>query len=137
MLGNFQQSNLRIEIEASESTIRDSLLQTEKLKTWLFPQTITSELPERLQLGLSFTSQLGLVKINHQVELLNDYCVRFLLSGGIDGYHEWCWGDGWIQSRLEGISLLPLNLGQTLSLLKLRQYLLSQEAKVAASAIKK
>lgn len=27
------------------------------------------------------------------------------------------------QSRLEGVSLLPLNLGQTLSLLRLKQYL--------------
>jgi hypothetical protein len=45
------------------------------------------------------------------------------LSQSIDGYHEWYWGDGWVQSRLEGISLLPLNLGQTLSLLRLREFL--------------
>jgi hypothetical protein len=49
------------------------------------------------------------------------------LSQGIDGYHEWYWGDGWLQSRLEGISLLPLNLGQTLSLLKLRLFLSNQK----------
>ncbi len=130
MLGNFQQSNLRIEIEASQETIRDSLLKTEQLKQWLFPQTLTSELPETLELGTIFTSKLGFVEIDHKVELLNNNCLRFLLSKGIDGYHEWCWGDGWIQSRLEGISLLPLNLGQTLSLLQLRQHILNQEAKI-------
>ena len=129
MLGNFQQSNLRIEIEASQETIRDSLLKTEQLKQWLFPQTLTSELPETLELGTTFSSKLGFVEIDHTVELLDNNCLRFVLSKGIDGYHEWCWGDGWIQSRLEGISLLPLNLGQTLSLLQLRQHILSQEAK--------
>ena len=123
MLGNFQQSNLRIEVEATEQTIRDSLLKTDKLKKWIFPQTLNPELPETLKLGISFTSKLGFVEINHEVELLSDNCLRFLLSKGIDGYHEWCWGNGWIQSRLEGISLLPLNLGQTLSLWQLRQYL--------------
>ena len=129
MLGNFQQSNLRIEIEASQETIKNSLLKTEQLKQWLFPQTLTSELPETLELGTTFTSKLGFVEIDHTVELLDNNCLRFVLSKGIDGYHEWCWGDGWIQSRLEGISLLPLNLGQTLSLLQLRQHILSQEAK--------
>ena len=136
MLGNFQQSNLRIEVEATEQSIRDSLLKTEKLRKWMFPQTLSSELPETLKLGLSFTSKLGFMEVNHEVELLNDNCVRFLLSNGIDGYHEWCWGDGWIQSRLEGISLLPLNLGHTLSLWQLRQYLLSQEAKMDFSSSK-
>ena len=129
MLGNFQQSNLRIEIEASQETIKNSLLKTEQLKQWLFPQTLTSELPETLELGTTFTSKLGFVEIDHTVELLDNNCLRFVLSKGIDGYHEWCWGDGWVQSRLEGISLLPLNLGQTFSLLQLRQHILSQEAK--------
>lgn len=130
MLGNFQQSNLRIELEASEKNICDSLIETDKLKTWIFPQTLSSELPKTLKLGVEFTSQLGFVEIDHKVELLENNCLRFLLSKGIDGYHEWCWGDGWVQSRLEGISLLPLNLAQTFSLLQLRQYLISQEKKV-------
>ena len=132
MLGNFQQSNLRIELEASEKNICDSLLETDKLKTWIFPQTLSSELPKTLKLGVKFTSKLGFVEIDHKVELLENNCLRFLLSKGIDGYHEWCWGDGWVQSRLEGISLLPLNLAQTFSLLQLRQYLISQETKVAS-----
>jgi hypothetical protein len=62
--------------------------------------------------------------VQHQVAIANDNCLRLLLSQGIDGYHEWSWGEGWVQSRLEGISLLPLNLGQTLNLLNLRQFVL-------------
>jgi hypothetical protein len=122
MFGSFQQSHLRIELEASESAIRDSLLNTSKLKQWLFSQRFSPGLPEKLYSGLVFTSWVGLISIQHQVEVVNENCLRLLLSQGIDGYHEWSWGEGWVQSRLEGISLLPLNLGQTLSLLSLRQF---------------
>ena len=125
MLGNFQQSNLRIEVSASEQVIKDSLLESDRLKQWMWPQTFTS-LSGKLNLGDTFISSLGLVKIEHKVELLDDNSLRLLLSNGIDGFHEWHWGDGWLQSRLEGISLLPLNFGQTLSLFRLRQYLSSQ-----------
>ena len=125
MLGNFQQSHLRIEVDASEEKIRDSLLQTKRLKTWMWPQNFSPDLPEKLSLGLTFTSYLGLVEIEHQVKILEDNSLCLLLAKGIDGYHEWYWGDGWLQSRLEGISALPLNLGQTLSLFRLRQYLAS------------
>ena len=123
MLGNFQQSHLRIEIEANKTSIRDSLLQVDKLKQWMWPQSFSANLSDKLQEGLTFTSFVGPIEIDHQVEIANDFCLRFLLSKSIDGYHEWYWGDGWIQSRLEGISALPLNLGQTLSLLRLRQFL--------------
>ena len=122
MLGSFQQSNLRIEVDAKEEIIRDSLLESDRLKQWMWPQTFTS-LSGRLSTGDTFISSLGLVKIEHQVEIVEDNCLRLLLSRGIDGYHEWYWGNGWLQSRLEGISMLPLNLGQTFSLLRLRQYL--------------
>lgn len=124
MLGNFQQSNLRIEVSASEQIIQDSLLESDRLKQWMWPQNFTS-LSGKLNLGDTFISSLGLVKIEHQVELLDDNSLRLLLSNGIDGFHEWHWGEGWLQSRLEGISLLPLNFGQTLSLFRLRQYLSS------------
>ncbi len=122
MFGNFQQSHLRIELEASESTIRESLLKTHHLKAWLFPQRLSSGLPETLEAGLTFKSWLGWLPIQHQVEVVGDYCLRLLLSQGIDGYHEWMWGDGWVQSRLEGVSLLPLNLGQSISVSRLREY---------------
>jgi hypothetical protein len=123
MLGNFQQSQVRIEVEANQQTIADSLLKTTHLRQWMWPQSLSSSLPDTLNTGLTFTSVLGLIEIEHQVETADDNCLRLLLSKGIDGYHEWYWGDGWIQSRLEGISLLPLNLGQTFSLLRLRQHL--------------
>jgi len=122
MLGNFQQSNLRIEVNASEKTIRDSLLEGERLKQWMWPQNFAS-LSGILSPGDTFVSSLGLIEIDHKVEIVDDQSLRLLLSKGIDGFHEWHWGDGWLQSRIEGISVLPLNLGQTFSLFRLRQYL--------------
>lgn len=128
MLGKFQQSNLRIEVEAKEEDIRDSLLQSDSLRTWMWPQNF-SALPSVLTPGTKFTSTLGFVEIEHEVESVDENCLRLLLSKGIDGYHEWSWGEGWLQSRLEGISILPLNLGQTLSLFRLRQYLATNTIK--------
>ena len=61
MLGNFQQSQLRIELEAKQTIIRDSLLNTEQLKQWIWPQTLSDDLPEKLSAGLIFTSKLGFV----------------------------------------------------------------------------
>ena len=124
MLGNFQQSNLRIEINASQKAIADSLMQSDRLKQWMWPQSFAS-LSGKLTPGDTFISSLGLVEIEHQVETVDDNSLRLILSKGIDGFHEWHWGEGWIQSRIEGISLLPLNLGQTFSLFRLRQYLSS------------
>lgn len=126
MLGTFQQSQLRIDLDASESTIRESLLNTRKLREWLAPQQLSPGLPEKLTTGLTFTSQLGFVTLQHRIEIADENCLRMLLSEGIDGYHEWYWGEGWVQSRLEGISLLPLNFAQTFSLLRLKQFLSQQ-----------
>lgn len=122
MLGQFQQSQLRIELEAPANIIGDSLLRPAQLRQWLFPQRFDAGLPEQLHSGLTFASSLGPVTIQHHVQLADSHCLRLLLSQGIDGYHEWYWGEGWVQSRLEGISLLPLNLSQTLSLLRLREF---------------
>jgi hypothetical protein len=126
MLGNFQQSQLRIEIEASTDAIRDSLLHPVQLEKWLLGQRFAPGMPEELLQGFQFTTWTGPVSIHHQVDVVKSNCLRLLLSGGIDGFHEWYWGEGWVQSRLEGVSLLPLNLGQTLSLLSLRQFLATQ-----------
>ncbi|HEY9744309.1 MAG TPA: hypothetical protein V6C90_27775 [Coleofasciculaceae cyanobacterium] len=125
MLGTFQQSHLRIEVAAPHTAIRDSLLHSQNLRRWLWPQSFSLGLPEQLHQGLTFTTWTGPVAIQHKVEVAQSNCLRLLLSQGIDGYHEWYWGEGWVQSRLEGVSLLPLNLGQTLSLLQLRQFLTS------------
>ncbi len=126
MFGNFQQSNLRIEIAASESVIRDSLLRPAQMQKWLMFQQFSEGLPEEMHSGLKFTSYVGPVAIQHEVATADQNGLRLLLSQGIDGFHEWRWGDGWVQSRLEGITLLPLSLGQTLSLSSLRQFLVSK-----------
>ena len=122
MLGSFQQRPLRLEVDASEKIIRDSLLESDRLKQWMWPQSFAS-LSGRLSPGNTFVSSLGLAEIEHQVEVVEDNSLRLLLSKGIDGFHEWHWGDGWLQSHIEGVSLLPLNFGQTFSLFRLRQYL--------------
>ncbi|NJR49925.1 MAG: hypothetical protein HC780_10515 [Leptolyngbyaceae cyanobacterium CSU_1_3] len=123
MFGTFQQSNLRIEVNASEAALRSSLASPAQFPKWLWFERFSAGLPDAVRPGLTFKSWVGAIAIHHQVELVEPNRVRFLLSQGIDGFHEWSWGDGWIQSRIEGISVLPINLGQTLSLLCLKQFL--------------
>jgi hypothetical protein len=123
MLGTFQQSSLRIEVAASEPVLRHSLIDSAKLQQWLAPLRFDRGLPEQLQQGLTFTSWAGPIAVQQYVDQVESNGLRLLLSKGIDGFHEWYWGDGWVQSRLEGISLLPLNLTQTATLLRLRQFL--------------
>lgn len=123
MLGSFQQSQLRIEIAAPIQKIRNALVCSEQLQQWLAPQRLDANIPDELALGLVFKSTIGPVVVQHEVEIIESNYLRLILSQGIDGYHEWYWGDGWLQSRLEGISLLPLNLGQTLSLLRFKSFL--------------
>ena len=125
VLGHFQISNLRIEIEASEASIQAALLRPACWQQWLWPQCISPGLPEQLESGIKFSSFLGPFTIQHQVEIAEQNCLQLILSQGIDGFHEWYWGEGWVQSRLEGVSLLPLNCAQTLNLIRLRHYLLA------------
>ena len=127
MFGNFQQSHLRLEVRASENLIYESLTHSSKLGKWLFLQGIPPGLPEKLQADVSFSNQLGLISIHHKVIYASNNCLRLLLSEGVDGYHEWHWGEGWLQSSLVGISLLPLNLGQTILIWRLRQFLTAQQ----------
>jgi len=111
MLGNFQQSQLRIEVEASETAI--GTVCPSQLQQWLWPQRFAAGMPEQLDQGLAFTSWTGpslfIIKWRWRHPMSTS-----LLSQGIDGFHEWYWGEA--QSRLEGVSILPLNLGQTLNL---------------------
>jgi len=125
MFGTYQHSNLRIELPATAEQIQQSLIQPTELKKWLWPQQIklADASGDGLVIGQTFESGLGPVTTTHQVEVLSSEGIRFLLSGSVDGFHEWQWGEGWVQSRLEGISLLPLNLGQTASLFRLKQHL--------------
>ncbi|AKG22325.1 hypothetical protein [Calothrix sp. 336/3] len=126
MLGKFQQSKLRIEVESSATNIRDSLLHPSVTKRWVVATSFPSEMPSELTSGYEFTSKLGLVAIHHRVDVATNNSLRLILSQGIDGFHEWYWGEGWVQSRIEGISLLPIALGQTVNLLSLRQFLKRQ-----------
>lgn len=123
MLGTFQHSRLRIEVEATQGQIQASLVQPSKFSQWLWPQRFSQGLPGELHSGLSFKSYLGPVEIHHEIKQVNDHSLHMVLSGGIDGFHEWYWGDQWVQSRLEGVSALPLNLGQSLAIARLRQFL--------------
>ncbi len=120
MLGNFQRSELRIEVPATANSIRDRLLSPSALTKWLFPQQMSFPTQDLLAAGTKFQASFGPIVLGYQVERVDHQCLRLLLSQSIDGYHEWCWGEGWVQSRLEGISLLPLNLHQTTTLLRLR-----------------
>ncbi len=122
MLGTFQKSQLRIELEASANAIHDSLLRPVELEKWLLSGRFPSGMPEQLYKGYQFTSRLGPVAIHHQVDVATSNSLRLILSQGIDGFHEWYWGEGWVQTRLEGVSILPLALGQSLNLLSLRQF---------------
>jgi len=124
MFGTYQSSELRVEIASNASQLEAALTQAASLKKWLWPQSLTlDEGSSTLLLGQTFESSIGPVKTIHTVELISADGIRFLLNDSIDGFHEWQWGEGWIQSRIEGVSLLPLNLAQSASLLRLRQYL--------------
>jgi hypothetical protein len=127
MFGQFQQSHIRFEVKASSATIQASLTQPEQLKKWLWMQR-WDKVPEKFALNTEFTTYLGIVPVTHRIDALSSQGIRFLLSQGIDGFHEWSWADGWVQSRLEGVSLLPLNLGQTVALLSLRYFVETQES---------
>ncbi len=126
MFGTFQQSTLRVEVDAPAEVIRDSLVQPRQFKQWLWPQTFSAGLPDVLELGTTFTSYLGPLRVQHQVTDLTPQNIGFLLWEGVDGFHEWSWGDEWVQSRIEGVSMLPINLGQSLNLVRLQRFLAEQ-----------
>ncbi|MEL6402028.1 MAG: hypothetical protein AAFR26_23585 [Cyanobacteria bacterium J06626_4] len=123
MFGTFQQTTLRIEVNAPVEAIRDSLLQPRQFKQWLWPQTFSAGLPDVLEKETTFTGYVGPIKVQHRVADLSAQHVCLLLWEGIDGFHEWRWGDEWVQSRIEGISLLPVNLAQSLNLFRLKRFL--------------
>jgi hypothetical protein len=126
MLGSFQQCELRIELDASAAAIADLLQCPNQWHRWLPPlpdDTPRDRLPERLTAGTHYRRAIGPLAIAHHVQRAETNSLSLLLSGGIDGHHDWRWGDGWVQSRLEGISPLPLRLAHSLSLQALRQAL--------------
>ncbi len=128
MLGKFQTSELRIEVKATELVIRDGLLNCSQLKQWFSPLQLKGDFSSELTSGDVFISSAGLLEVENKVEIINSNCFNLLLSKGIDGYQQWCWGDGWVQSRLEGVSVLPLSLGHSFNLLRLRNWLNNHES---------
>ncbi|NJM77502.1 MAG: hypothetical protein HC852_19120 [Acaryochloridaceae cyanobacterium RU_4_10] len=126
MLGTFQQSQLRIGMAASASDLSRALLHTQQLRCWLLPQLIPDELPPELVPGVTFTSWIGPVPVEHKVESVGETSICFSLSRAVDGVHDWSWGEGWVQSRLEGISWVPLHVGNIATLLRLKTYLAIQ-----------
>lgn len=123
MFGIYQQSSLRIEIDATVDQLRQGLTQPDQLRQWLWPQQFSDSFKAPIQVGQSFSSYVGPIRIDHTISEYSDHAIRFLLHRGVDGFHEWHWGDGWVQSRLEGVSTLPLNIAQTTSLLRLQLFL--------------
>jgi hypothetical protein len=126
MFGTFQQSQLRIEIAASAEQLSRAILDPTHLRRWMVPHVLSGDLSGNLHPGLVFTSWLGPIPVEHQVAQVTTDSVRLILSRTVDGVHEWYWGEGWVQSCLEGISLAPLHLGNTSALLRLKAYIALQ-----------
>ncbi|HIK26035.1 MAG: hypothetical protein P3X23_007625 [Thermosynechococcus sp. Uc] len=126
MLGTFQSSHLRIEVAASADQLRDYLTQPAQLRRWLWPLQLQTT-GDRLQAGETFTSEFLWLKLEHRVELLTAERLVLVLRQAIEGWQEWSWGDGWVQSCIEGVTPLPLELGQTFLLWRLKS-VLSKEA---------
>lgn len=127
MLGTLQSSTIRVEVEAGSSTLRRCLTEVDLLRQWIWPQQLQGSLPASLEMGSTFNAQCGPVSIMHQVETLLPERLRLLMWGGADGYCDWLWGNGWVQLRVEAVSLLPLGMGQLLILRQLQQFAQSQE----------
>jgi hypothetical protein len=123
MLGTFQRAQLRIEVDATQTRLADSLVRPTLFRQWLAPQQFSPQLPDRLSLALTYSSWLGPIVIHHRVIHLDANRLDLCLSGSIDGCHRWYWGEGWVQSELEGVTLMPLQLAHSASLLRLRQFL--------------
>jgi hypothetical protein len=123
MFGNFQQSHIRIELSATAQVIGQQLSCADGLGRLLAPSKISLTGREPLLAGDRFRATFGWVTVEHQVALVGTRGLRLLLHGGIDGYQEWSWGDGWVQSSTEGVSVLPLTALQTLQLIQLQQAL--------------
>jgi len=123
MLGFYQHSQDRLVVNASRQQIEHSLTDAEQIQTWIRPQALDPNFPMVLTPGVIYKSAWGVITIAHEVTELNDRCLKLVLSEGIDGFHYWHWDDGWLESRLEGVSLLPLTLLHHYVLFRLRSFL--------------
>ncbi|MFN4279545.1 SRPBCC domain-containing protein [Thermosynechococcus sp.] len=122
MLGRFQSSHVRIEVPATAEQVRDYLTQPAQLRQWLWPLRLQTT-GDRLQVGETFTGEFLGLKLEHRVELLTEGRLVLVLRQAVEGWQEWSWGDGWVQSCIEGVTPLPLELGQTFLLWRLKSAL--------------
>jgi hypothetical protein len=113
MLGTFQQSTVRVQVAASGALLRRCLTEFALVRQWAWLQNFPTDLPATMSRGLVFDSFFGPVRLGHRIEQLDDDELHMVLWGGVDGHMRWQWGDGWLQSTVEGVSLIPLALGQT------------------------
>ncbi|UFP93027.1 hypothetical protein [Gloeobacter morelensis] len=122
MFGTFQQSTVRVQVAANGAILKRCLTEFALLRRWAWTQRYPDSLPTVIDAGLEFDSYAGPVKLSHKVGALTDNRLEMVLWDGVDGYSRWLWGDGWVQSTIEGVSLLPLALGQTILLDSLARF---------------
>ena len=127
MFGRMQAETVRIAVDASAEQLSRYLTESALLRQWVWPQQLEAGGPERLSEGAEFYSRLGPARIGHQVRSLEDNRLELALWGAIDGWNEWRWGNGWVQLRVEGVSLLPLRLGLNVALRSLQRFVHSQQ----------
>lgn len=122
MLGSFQQSTLRLEVDAQAEALRRCLTEAELLRQWMWPQQLEPGIPEQLEVGVIFESHVGLLTTGHRVDHCGEGRLQVVMWGAMDGLSEWVWGNGWAQLRVEAISLLPVAAGVWLSLRQLQRF---------------
>jgi hypothetical protein len=128
MLGQFQQSEVRLEVPAPAAAIRHCFSSPEQLRFLVAPGRLSPQENRPLQRGDRLTFQGPGWSTIALVDLCHDRGLRLLLHGAIDGYQEWSWGDGWVQSVWVGVSVLPLGLIQSWQLGRLQQRLRPRSA---------
>jgi hypothetical protein len=123
MIGTKQSSTLRIPVSASAATIDRYLTEAELLRQWLWPQALAADAPEQLETGSEFSTCLGPLQTGHRVTHRSQGRLILTLWGAVDGWNDWIWGDGWVQLRVEAISVLPVGVCQSILLNRLQAIL--------------
>ena len=70
MFGRMQSATVRVAVAASADRLRQSLIEAELLRQWVWPQRLDSDLPNFLTVDAQFFSHLGPIRIGHQVKSL-------------------------------------------------------------------
>lgn len=121
MFGHLQHSALRIELQATTNQIRWALVEPEALRHWWFAGWPSGDEGVLIP-GKVVELWWGVLPIRAQVRELRSAHLRWQFSQGVDGLQTWYWGEGWVQVQLDVVSFLPLGVGQTVQLWRLRDY---------------